>query len=105
MCGVAGFIGSTGDHRTAKALVERMVSALGHRGPDGAGVHVDGSAALGHTRLSIIDLAGGHQPLLDESGEFAISFNGEIFNYVELREATRGERRAFPDQVGHRGHS
>ncbi|MGO8739939.1 asparagine synthase (glutamine-hydrolyzing) [Rhodoblastus sp.] len=94
MCGVAGFIGSNCDHRTAEALVERMVSALGHRGPDGAGVHVDGSAALGHTRLSIIDLAGGHQPLLDESGEFAISFNGEIFNYVELRDelAAKGAR-------------
>jgi asparagine synthase (glutamine-hydrolysing) len=63
-----------------------MVAALAHRGPDGHGVHLDGAVALGHTRLSIIDLSGGHQPLLDDTGEFAISFNGEIFNYVEIRE-------------------
>jgi len=71
-----------------------MVAAIAHRGPDGQGVHVDGPAALGHTRLSIIDLVGGRQPLLDETGELAISFNGEIFNYVELREelAAKGVR-------------
>ena len=87
MCGIAGFFGSPCDPSTAKALVERMIAAIAHRGPDGQGIHVDGPAALGHARLSIIDLAGGRQPLLDETGELAISFNGEIFNYVELREA------------------
>jgi len=63
-----------------------MIGAIAYRGPDGQGVHVDGPVALGHARLSIIDLVGGHQPLLDETGELAISLNGEIFNYVELRE-------------------
>jgi asparagine synthase (glutamine-hydrolysing) len=86
MCGIAGFIGPTSESAAAKALVGRMVATLAHRGPDGHGIHVDEGAALGHTRLSIIDLAGGHQPLVDESGDFAISFNGEIFNYVEIRD-------------------
>ncbi|MCW2275850.1 asparagine synthase (glutamine-hydrolyzing) [Rhodoblastus acidophilus] len=86
MCGIAGFLGRSADP-AAKELAQRMISALAHRGPDGSGVHVDGPVALGHTRLSIIDLSGGHQPLLDESGDLAISFNGEIFNYVELRDA------------------
>jgi asparagine synthase (glutamine-hydrolysing) len=86
MCGIAGFIGTPCDPSTAKALVWRMVAAIAHRGPDGQGVHVDGAAALGHARLSIVDLAGGRQPLFDDTGELAISFNGEIFNYVELRD-------------------
>jgi asparagine synthase (glutamine-hydrolysing) len=94
MCGIAGFLGSPCDPSAAKALVERMTAAIAHRGPDGQGVHIEGDVALGHTRLSIIDVAGGHQPLLDETGELAISFNGEIFNYIELREelAAKGAR-------------
>jgi asparagine synthase (glutamine-hydrolysing) len=62
-----------------------MLPALGHRGPDGTGVYRDGRVALGHTRLSIIDLAGGAQPLSNEDDSIWVSFNGEIFNYVELR--------------------
>lgn len=62
-----------------------MLPALRHRGPDGTGVHRDDRVALGHTRLSIIDLAGGAQPLANEDHSIWVSFNGEIFNYVELR--------------------
>jgi asparagine synthase (glutamine-hydrolysing) len=82
MCGIAGIFGSE-----ASGL-EAMVSALGHRGPDGRGIHVSGDAALGHTRLSIIDLSDcGLQPMSDPSGRWWIVFNGEIYNYLELRAA------------------
>lgn len=66
-----------------------MLPPLQHRGPDGSGTYVDpkGRVALGHTRLSIVDLAGGAQPMSNEDGSIWVSFNGEIFNYVELRQA------------------
>ena len=71
-----------------------MTGALAHRGPDEYGVYRDGTAGLAHARLSIIDLATGQQPLANESGSLWISFNGEIFNYVELRDdlEKRGHR-------------
>lgn len=63
-----------------------MVGMLDHRGPDGRGMHVEPSAGLAHARLSVIDLAGGAQPMTNEDGSLWITFNGEIFNYLELRE-------------------
>ena len=63
-----------------------MMATLQHRGPDGRGVHLDGAIGLGHTRLSIIDLEGGAQPLSNEDGTVWVVFNGEIFNHVELRQ-------------------
>jgi asparagine synthase (glutamine-hydrolysing) len=85
MCGIAGFYGPS-PAGAGRMLVEKMIATIAHRGPDGRGVHVDGPAGLGHVRLSIIDLAGGGQPFVNEAGDVAISFNGEIFNYVELRD-------------------
>lgn len=85
MCGIAGFFGETGDPRRDGALVGRMLDAVAHRGPDGRGVEVRSGAVLGHVRLAIVDLEGGAQPLTDEAGEVSITFNGEIFNHVELR--------------------
>lgn len=87
MCGICGFIGFE-----APGLIERMTSVIHHRGPDDAGHFEDGNIALGHRRLSIIDLAGGHQPMHTPDGAMVISFNGEIYNYRELREdlAARG---------------
>lgn len=84
MCGISGIIGSKSKDDTS--AVERMVAALAHRGPDGHGVLNLGECQLGHTRLSIIDLEGGVQPMKDVSGRYAITFNGEIYNYQELRE-------------------
>jgi asparagine synthase (glutamine-hydrolysing) len=82
MCGIAGIFG-------ARPLgLEAMVRALGHRGPDGHGLHVDEAAcaALGHTRLSIIDLSDdARQPMRDPSGRWWLVFNGEVYNYLELR--------------------
>ena len=66
-----------------------MMGRLRHRGPDGSGYFRDERAALGHTRLAIIDTAGGAQPLCNEDGTVWVTFNGEIFNYVELRDELR----------------
>ena len=87
MCGIAGIIGlsATATSPDREALV-RMASALYHRGPDEFGVFRDDWAGLAHARLSIIDFATGQQPMADESDTTWIVFNGEIFNYVELRE-------------------
>jgi asparagine synthase (glutamine-hydrolysing) len=91
MCGIAGFTFPVGLPRPeARELYEpalrRMVASLHHRGPDALnGVILDG-AALGHARLSIVDIASGHQPMRDAATGVELVFNGEIFNYVELRE-------------------
>ncbi len=81
MCGIAGFLGS-GDEQT----LARMCDALSKRGPDDHGVWSGGGIGLAHTRLAVIDLStNGHQPMKSSSGETVISFNGEIYNYKELR--------------------
>lgn len=86
MCGIAGLVALEGDVAPpSRELLERMAGALRHRGPDEAGTYRDTRAGLAHARLSIIDLATGRQPLSNEDGTLWISFNGEIFNYVELR--------------------
>jgi asparagine synthase (glutamine-hydrolysing) len=85
MCGIAGFLDRSGEASRRAPLLADMVGALDHRGPDAHGTRVDGPSALGHTRLSIIDLAAGAQPMASDDGQVAISFNGEIFNYRELR--------------------
>ena len=85
MCGIAGIFGS-GVSRTD---LEAMVAAQHHRGPDANGIHIDpsGAAGLAHNRLSIIDLSdAGGQPMSTRDGRYTIIFNGEIYNYIELRE-------------------
>src|SRR5688572_182557 len=87
MCGIVG-IGSS-SHPPQLQTVAAMCDTLKHRGPDDQGLWqaTDGSIVLGHRRLSIIDLStGGHQPMADASGEYQLVFNGEIYNFQELRE-------------------
>jgi asparagine synthase (glutamine-hydrolysing) len=84
MCGIAGYFASHGDIELEKRTLSRMVSTLRHRGPDGQATFTDGPVGLGHARLSIIDIAGGAQPMCNEDGSIWITCNGEIFNYVEL---------------------
>src|SRR5881396_2109203 len=84
MCGIAGIF----DFNRApvdRQRLETMTSVIAHRGPDGAGVFLGQGIGLGHRRLSIIDLEGGAQPLANENGSLQVVFNGEIYNYVELR--------------------
>jgi asparagine synthase (glutamine-hydrolysing) len=85
MCGIAGLY-SPDRAPPRPDAVQAMVAALHHRGPDAQGIRIDGPIALGHARLSIIDLEGGAQPLANEDGTIWVAFNGEIFNYIELRE-------------------
>ena len=86
MCGIAGFV-HFGGHDRLKALpcLKRMTDALLHRGPDEEGYYVDDCAALGHRRLSIIDLSSGQQPMAALDGQVQIVFNGEIYNFLEIR--------------------
>jgi asparagine synthase (glutamine-hydrolysing) len=85
MCGVVGIVNLRGD-RVDPGLLQQMTRALAHRGPDGEGQRIVGCVGLGHRRLSVIDLsADAAQPLLNETGDVAISYNGEIYNFRELR--------------------
>ena len=92
MCGIAGLFAPHFSH--VDEDVRRMVTCMTHRGPDDDGFMRDGDFAMGMCRLSIVDLAGGHQPIQNEDGTLSIVFNGEIYNYAELREQLR--------QRGHR---
>lgn len=83
MCGIAGILSF--DSTPEIDMVKRMLSRLPHRGPDGSGVYRDDCVVLGQTRLAIIDVAGGAQPMSNEDGSVWVTFNGEIFNHVELR--------------------
>ena len=88
MCGIAGLVG---EYRDGTASVRRMIDALSHRGPDDHGIYEGSGAILGHRRLSIIDLGGGHQPIVDQSHGLSIVFNGEIYNYHALRQELLNE--------------
>jgi asparagine synthase (glutamine-hydrolysing) len=85
MCGIAGIHLDAPEASLQRDVLERMVSAIRHRGPDGSGFRVEPGVGLGHARLSIIDLAGGAQPVHNEDQTVWITYNGEVFNYVELR--------------------
>src|SRR2546422_3786077 len=85
VCGICGVAHSDSQKPVDRGVLERMRDALVHRGPDDAGLHVDGAVGLGSRRLSIIDLPGGRQPLANEDRSVWIVFNGEIYNYIELR--------------------
>ena len=85
MCGIAGFFDLNPTAEPNIDLISKMVKVIEHRGPDEYGVVFDNKAHLGHARLSIIDLAGGSQPLANEDNSIWIIFNGEIYNYIELR--------------------
>jgi asparagine synthase (glutamine-hydrolysing) len=87
MCGITGIVDRRGMSAEDHAAIGPMVAALHHRGPDDSGTFVDEFAALGHARLSIIDLAAGHQPMCNEDESIWIVFNGEIYNFPELHEA------------------
>lgn len=99
MCGLAGLI-ALGDGAAAPTPdhVLGMLARIGHRGPDEAGYRLDDRAALGAVRLSILDLAGGHQPMAADDGRWWISYNGELYNYVELRDDLIAAGMAFDGQ-------
>jgi asparagine synthase (glutamine-hydrolysing) len=94
MCGIAGYFGAPDASLPRRALLERMIGAIVHRGPDAQGVFTASNAGLAHARLSIIDLASGQQPMANADDTLHVTFNGEIFNYIELRDEliARGHR-------------
>ena len=115
MCGIAGAVWNEPDKAVGQATLQRMIDVLRHRGPDGEGMYFDGlvaaascampasrrampGVALGHRRLAIIDLAGGKQPLSNEDGSVWVVFNGEIYNFRELRRRLEGAGHRFRTQ-------
>ena len=94
MCGIVGILSLDPRRPVDPERVQRMRDVLAYRGPDGAGLWADGPVALGHRRLAIVDLAGGHQPMANEAGSVCITYNGEIYNHLALR--------ASLEQRGHR---
>ena len=84
MCGLAG-VARARPQGVSAELLERMATAIRHRGPDGFGLHADDRIGLAHVRLSVIDVAGGAQPMANEDGDVRVIYNGEIYNYLELR--------------------
>ena len=97
MCGIVGF--SFPDSPSAVTpVLKDSVQSLSHRGPDGSGMLVRDRIALGHSRLAIIDLGGGAQPMESADGRHAITFNGEIYNYREIRDELTGKGHTFRTQ-------
>jgi asparagine synthase (glutamine-hydrolysing) len=100
MCGIAGFVESPSvrapfDSESARALAHRMCEAIRHRGPDDEGMLVEPGVALAMRRLSIIDVATGHQPISNENGRISVVFNGEIYNFRELRQSLQAAGHRF----------
>ncbi|HVT25985.1 MAG TPA: XrtA/PEP-CTERM system amidotransferase [Rhizomicrobium sp.] len=95
MCGISGWFDTQGERPPNKGLLKAMNDAIYHRGPDGEGFHFAPGIAFGHRRLAIIDLSTGDQPKFDESGNICIVFNGEIFNYRELRKELQEKQHRF----------
>ncbi len=99
MCGVAGLINLNGDP-VSSVLLKRMTDAIAHRGPDGEGHWLEGPVGLGHRRLAIIDLSpSGHQPMISADQRWVLTYNGEIYNYRELRIELEAEGVRFQSQT------
>jgi asparagine synthase (glutamine-hydrolysing) len=86
MCGICGIYNAQNGEAVSRHTLAQMTNVIAHRGPDDSGFYFDGALGLGFSRLSIIDLSGGHQPMCNETGDIWIVFNGEIWNYKALRQ-------------------
>jgi asparagine synthase (glutamine-hydrolysing) len=95
MCGIAGIVSSDRLAPDDRARAVAMRDVMSYRGPDGAGLHADAQAVLAHRRLSIVDLAGGHQPLANEADTIWVTFNGEIYNHRDVRAQLEGAGHAY----------
>jgi asparagine synthase (glutamine-hydrolysing) len=95
MCGICGIYNVKTGKPVSAELLKAMADTLTHRGPDDEGYHLSGPLGLGHRRLSIIDLDGGHQPMTNEDGTVWVIFNGEIYNFSELQEELIGKGHRF----------
>src|SRR5215472_13538232 len=95
MCGIAGKVNFDRGEPVEREMIVHMARSIAHRGPDDEGFFISGPIGLGFRRLSIIDLAGGHQPMSDKEETVWIIFNGEIYNYKELRAELRNKGHQF----------
>ncbi len=95
MCGIAGICNLKPGHRTNLHDIQRMMAPIRHRGPDQMGIYLDDTVGLGHLRLSIVDLQGGCQPIHNEDETLWIIYNGEVFNYIELRRGLQEQGHRF----------
>src|SRR5229473_1554800 len=95
MCGITGIYAFDPDRPIDPALFRAQTDAISHRGPDDSGIFIERGVAIGHRRLSIIDLGGGHQPMWDREKRIGIVFNGEIYNYKELMKELEGKGHRF----------
>src|SRR3990170_6468377 len=95
MCGIAGFANLSGSQKYKERILRSMTDILAHRGPDGEGHYLDEYVALGNRRLAIIDLQTGKQPMQSKDGRFLITFNGEVYNYIELRRELQAKGYTF----------
>lgn len=98
MCGIAGIVYREPGREVDPQVLDRMTDLLQHRGPDDRGIWREPGVGLGHRRLSIIDLVTGHQPMSGAGGRYWLTYNGEIYNYLELRAELRAQGRAFATQ-------
>src|SRR4030081_951925 len=99
MCGICGKVNFDRESPVSGTLLKGMADSIAHRGPDDEGFYISGQVGLGFRRLSIIDLATGHQPLSNDDGTIWIVFNGEIYNYQELRVFLQGKGHTFKTQT------
>src|SRR6185312_3522060 len=96
VCGITGFVDFGGhDRQQARERIQSMADTIAHRGPDGEGFFVDDFAALGHRRLAIIDVASGQQPMGSSDGQVQLVFNGEIYNYLDVRAQLQAKGHSF----------
>jgi asparagine synthase (glutamine-hydrolysing) len=96
MCGINGIALSNNSHRrVAPDLIVGMRDCITHRGPDDSGIFIDGNVGLGHRRLSIVDVASGHQPMTNEDGTLHIVYNGEIYNHADFREGLEAKGHVY----------
>lgn len=96
MCGICGVVYRDSDRPVSPEMMSRMTSSMSHRGPDDSGQWLNVNVGLGHVRLSIIDLSPqGHQPMCNEDGSVWITFNGEIYNFLELRSDLKSKGHEF----------
>lgn len=99
MCGIAGIFNLNGEH-VSPVLLRKMTDAIAHRGPDGEGFYTDSFIGLGHRRLAIIDLSSaGHQPMISLDGNYSLTYNGEIYNFSELRAQLEEKGYRFKSQT------
>ena len=96
MCGVVGIMDLEGNAQRYQSRLERASQRLAHRGPDGQGMHIEGEIALAFRRLAILDLSNaGDQPAVSQNGDWVVVFNGEIYNYAEMRQTLQSHGVTF----------